>query len=53
MKKNPRKASDRSHSLDAQQLAWARGGGIQGSGLAKNNAVIDVQKEGGIIIHVQ
>ena len=49
MKKNPRKAGDRSHSLGAQQLASIRGGGIQGSGLAANNSVIDVQKDNGVI----
>lgn len=52
MKKNPQKAGHRSHSLGAQQLAGVRGGGIQGSGHATNNAVIDVQKENGVI-HTQ
>lgn len=54
MKKNRQKTGDRSHRLGAQQLAWVRGGGIQGSGLAANHRDIDVQNENGvIIIHVQ
>lgn len=49
MKKNRQQTGDRSHRLSAQQLASVRGGGIQGSGLAANNAVIDAQKENGVI----
>jgi hypothetical protein len=52
MKKNRQKTGDRSHRLGAQQLAWVRGGGIQGSGLATDNGVIHGQKENGVI-HMQ
>jgi hypothetical protein len=52
MKKNRQKTGDRSQRLDAQQLAWVRGGGIQGSGHAADNGVISVQKEDGVI-HTQ
>ena len=52
MKKNRQKTEDRSHRLGAQQLAWVRGGGIQGSGLAANHSVIHGQEENGDI-HMQ
>jgi hypothetical protein len=55
MKKNRQKTVDRSHHLGrlgAQQLACVRGGGIQGSGLAADNGVIQIQKEDGVI-HAQ
>lgn len=50
MKKNRQKPGDRSHRLGAQQLAWVRGGGIQGSGVAMDNGVIHMQNEGGVIL---
>jgi hypothetical protein len=49
MKKNRQKTGDRSHRLGAQQLAWVRGGGIQGSGFAADNSVISGQKDDAII----
>ena len=55
MKKNRQKTVDRSHHLGRlgeQQLAWVRGGGIQGTGHAADNGVISIQKEDGVI-HLQ
>ncbi len=49
MKKNRKKTGDRSHRLDAQQLASVRGGGIQGSGHAVENGVIHLQHDNGVI----
>jgi hypothetical protein len=49
MKKNRQKTGDRSHRLGAQQLAWVRGGGIQGSGFAADNGVIHTQDDNGVI----
>jgi hypothetical protein len=49
MKKNRQKTGDRSHRLGAQQLAWVRGGGIQGTGHAADNGVIHMQNDNGVI----
>jgi len=52
MKKNHQKTGDQPRSVSRTELAWVRGGGIQGSGLAADNGVISIQKDNGVI-HMQ